>query len=109
MSCIKVLHKISNFLGVGEKRREHVLTLVAIALLKTIKLLFFYFKFVVKSKLFKMKRIYLSVAVIVTVIAFNSCTTEDISDSVKTAKYADDDTGGQTGTLPPPPPAPTIP
>ena len=56
-----------------------------------------------------MRVIYLFITVILFSVSFMSCTTEDISDSVKTAQYADGDTGGQTGTLPPPPPAPTIP
>ena len=58
-----------------------------------------------------MRVVYLFIAVVLFSVSFTACTTEDISDSVKTAKYADDDTGGQTGTInpPPPPPAPTIP
>ncbi|WP_165396030.1 hypothetical protein [Flavobacterium sp. J27] len=56
-----------------------------------------------------MRIIYLFIAVVLFSVSFTSCTAEDVSDSVKTTQYADDDTGGQTGTLPPPPPAPTIP
>ncbi len=58
-----------------------------------------------------MKTIYLFIAIILFSVSFTSCTAEDISESVATTQYADDDdTGGQNGQInPPPPPAPTIP
>lgn len=61
-----------------------------------------------------MRIIYLFIAVVLFSVSFTSCTAEDVSDSVKTTQYADDDTGGetggQTGTInPPPPPVPTNP
>ncbi|MBF04428.1 MAG: hypothetical protein CMP76_14170 [Flavobacterium sp.] len=69
-----------------------------------------------------MRIIYLFIAVVLFSVSFTSCTAEDVSDSVKTTQYADDDlgngddtggeTGGQTGTInppPPPTPAPTNP
>ncbi|WP_165396031.1 hypothetical protein [Flavobacterium sp. J27] len=57
-----------------------------------------------------MRVVYLFIAVVLFLVSFTSCTTEDISDSIKTSEYADDDTGGQNGQInPPPPPLPTIP
>lgn len=55
-----------------------------------------------------MNRLYILVAVILFSASFTSCTAEDVSENVATNQQADD-TGGQTGTLPPPPPKPTIP
>lgn len=56
-----------------------------------------------------MNKLYIFIAIILFSASFTSCTAEDISESVATTQYADDDTGGQTGTLPPPPPAPSFP
>ncbi|WP_445455535.1 hypothetical protein [Flavobacterium sp. HNIBRBA15423] len=61
-----------------------------------------------------MKIVYLFIAIILFSASFTSCTAEDISESVATTQYADDDTGGetggQTGTInPPPPPTPSFP
>lgn len=57
-----------------------------------------------------MNRLYILIAVVLFSISFTSCTPEDISDNTKTTEYADGETGGQTGTInPPPPPAPANP
>ena len=60
------------------------------------------------KKLKLMNRLYILVAVILFSASFTSCTAEDISENVATNQQADD-TGGQSGTIPPPPPTPSFP
>jgi hypothetical protein len=48
-----------------------------------------------------MKKVFLFMAIVSLSIAFTSCTAEDISESARTHA---DDTGGQSGTIDPPPP-----
>ncbi|MFT5755052.1 MAG: hypothetical protein ACI924_002305 [Flavobacterium sp.] len=55
-----------------------------------------------------MKKIYVLVALIFISAMGTSCTAESVSDEIPT-EYAEGETGGQNGTIPPPPPAPPIP
>jgi hypothetical protein len=48
-----------------------------------------------------MNKLYILVAVVLFSVSFTSCTAEDISESARTHA---DDTGGQSGTIDPPPP-----
>ncbi|WP_338376371.1 hypothetical protein [uncultured Flavobacterium sp.] len=54
-----------------------------------------------------MKKIYVLMAIIFMSIASTSCTTDSVIEETPT-QYAtgEGDTGGQNGTLPPPPPTP---
>lgn len=55
-----------------------------------------------------MRIIYLFIAVVLFSASFTSCTAEDVSENVVTTQVATD-TGGQSGTIPPPPPTPSFP
>lgn len=55
-----------------------------------------------------MKKVYILLAIVCMSITSISCTADSLEDNQFT-QYADDDTGGQNGTLPPPPPVPPIP
>lgn len=54
-----------------------------------------------------MKKIYVLITIVFMSIASTSCTADSVTDELGT-EYAEEDTGGQNGTLstPPPPPKP---
>ena len=55
-----------------------------------------------------MKKLYVLVAIIFMSVLGVSCTAESVTEEVPT-QYAEGETGGQNGVIPPPPPAPPIP
>lgn len=55
-----------------------------------------------------MKKLYVLVAIVFISAMGVSCTAESVTEEIPT-QYAEGDTGGQNGAIPPPPPAPPIP
>ena len=56
------------------------------------------------SKIFKiMKKVYIVLAIIFMSFAGVSCTAESVTEEIP-GQFADGDTGGQSGTINPPPP-----
>jgi hypothetical protein len=55
-----------------------------------------------------MKKLYVLIAIVFISAMGVSCTAESITEEIP-IQYAEGDTGGQNGAIPPPPPAPPIP